>query len=92
MKIIRPRQAAEKCGIGLPTIWAWARDKPDFPKPVRLSGNASGFIEEEIDAYLERKVVEYRAAPEKRETAVVAAQKSAQMRRQRKMQRGDHAA
>jgi prophage regulatory protein len=83
MKILRPRQAAEKLGIGLPTIWAWAREKPDFPKPIQLSGNASGFIESELDAFLEKKVAEFRAAPAKRETAVAAAQKSALARRQR---------
>lgn len=92
MKIIRPRQAAEKCGIGIPTLWNWVRNKQDFPRPVRLSGGVSGFVEEEIDSYLERKVAEYRAAPEKRETAMVAGQKSAQARRQRQAQGGDHAA
>lgn len=83
MKIIRPQQAAEKCGIALSTIWAWAENKPEFPKPVQLSGNVSGFIEEEIDAYLERKVAESRTKPTKRETAVAAATKSALVRRQR---------
>lgn len=92
MKILRPRQAAEKCGIGLPTIWAWARDKPDFPKPIQLSGNASGFIEAELDDWLERKVTEFRAAPVKRETAVAAAQKSAAARQQRKTREANHAA
>ena len=83
MKIIRPQQTAEKCGIALSTLWAWAEGKPDFPKPVQLSGNVSGFIEEEVETYLERKVAESRAEPTKRETAVVAAKKSALVRRQR---------
>jgi prophage regulatory protein len=69
MKIIRPQQTAEKCGIALSTLWAWAEGKPDFPKPVQLSGNVSGFIEEEVETYLERKVAESRAEPTKRETA-----------------------
>ena len=90
MKIIRPRPAAEKLGIGLPTLWAWARDKPDFPQPVRLSGNASGFVEDELDAWLAAQVTAYRAQPpQKRETAIVAAQKSALARRQRKAQEAD---
>ena len=76
MKIIRPQQTAEKCGIALSTLWAWAEGKPDFPKPVQLS-------EEEVETYLERKVAESRAEPTKRETAVVAAKKSALVRRQR---------
>lgn len=91
MRIIRPRAAAEKLGIGLPTLWNWARSKQDFPKPIRLSGSASGFIESELDAWLERRVSESRAQPVKRETAIAAGQKSALARRQRKAQGGDHA-
>ncbi len=90
MKIIRPKVAAEKLGIGLPTLWSWAR-RADFPKPIQLSSNASGFIESELDDWLERRVAESRAQPVKRETAIAAAQKSALARRQRKAQEVDHA-
>lgn len=77
MGIIRPRKAAEKCGIALPTLWAWAKIKPGFPQPVRLSGNATGFVESELDAYLEKVVQDYRDQPAKRETAALAAAASA---------------
>jgi len=80
MRIIRPRQAAEKCGIALPTLWAWAKSKPDFPQPIRLSGNASGFVESELDAYLEKLVQESREQPAKRETATRASAASAASR------------
>lgn len=82
MKIIRPKVAAEKLGIGLPTLWSWAR-REDFPRPIQLSSNASGFIESELDDWLARRVSESRAHPVKRETAIAAAQKSALARRQR---------
>jgi predicted DNA-binding transcriptional regulator AlpA len=91
MRIIRPRQAAEKCGIALPTLWAWAKSKPDFPQPIRLSGNATGFVEHELDTYLEKLVQESREQPEKRATAVRAATVSAASRRARRKAEAGHA-
>lgn len=90
MNIIRPKKAAEKLGIGLPTLWSWAR-RADFPKPIQLSSNASGFVENELDDWLARRVAESRAQPKKRETAIAAGKKSALARRQRKAQEADHA-
>ena len=83
MKIIRPRQTAEKCGMALPTLWRKAKDDPDFPKPIKLSENLTGFIESEVEAYLEKKVQEYRENPVKRETAARAAGVSAVKRAER---------
>ncbi len=34
-KSLRPAQAAEFLGIGLSTIWVWAR-RPDFPRPRKI--------------------------------------------------------
>lgn len=32
----RPKQAAEFLGIGQSTLWRWAKERRDFPKPRRL--------------------------------------------------------
>lgn len=81
MQIIRPRQTAEKCGIALPTLWRWAKDDPDFPKPVKIVG-ITGWVESELNAYLEKKVQESRDHPTKRKSAFAAAKVSAQVRRE----------
>lgn len=80
MKIIRPKQTAEKLGISLATLWRKARNDLDFIKPIKLSDSVTGFIEEEVDAYLERKVREFRERPTKRETAAKATTASATSR------------
>ena len=38
---LRPKQAAQMLGIGIATYWRWVKEKPDFPKPIRLSPRCS---------------------------------------------------
>jgi prophage regulatory protein len=33
---LRPRKAAQFLGIGETTLWQWAKDRADFPKPIKL--------------------------------------------------------
>ena len=49
---IRPAKVKAKLDIGLSTLWAWCKSKPDFPKPFKLSARTTVFFEDEIDAYL----------------------------------------
>jgi prophage regulatory protein len=80
MQIIRPKRTAEKCGMALPTLWRKAKDDPDFPKPIKLSESLTGFVEAEVDAYLEKKVRESREQPTKRLTSAGASAASAKSR------------
>lgn len=66
MKILRDVQVAEKLGMARATVWRKAKDDPDYPKPVRISENITGWLESEIDAYIARKVAEYRDKPSDR--------------------------
>ena len=36
-KSYRPKQAAELLGIGTATLWRWIKERPDFPRPIRLT-------------------------------------------------------
>ena len=73
MNILRIPEATKKCGFGgVSSTWAKVRNDPAFPKPVKIGG-ITGFIESELDAYLEKKVCEFREQPTKRETASRAA-------------------
>lgn len=40
---LRPRQAAEFLGIGESTFWRWAKERDDFPKPIKLSPRTTVF-------------------------------------------------
>ncbi|MBH2010049.1 MAG: AlpA family phage regulatory protein [Xanthomonadaceae bacterium] len=37
----RPKAAAELLGIGTATLWRWAKTRPDFPQPIRLSARCT---------------------------------------------------
>lgn len=39
----RPKQAAELLGIGVATLWRWAKERADFPKAIRLSARCTVF-------------------------------------------------
>ena len=87
MNIIRPKATAIKCGVAPITIHRWATDPKynhlNFPKSVPLGENSVGFIEEEVDAFLEAQ-----AANRVEETAKRAAKRAEQAA---KRQGGDDA-
>ena len=57
MQILRYPPTAKKCGVCPMTIWRWATqpecEHMNFPKPITLGPNSVGFIEAEVDAWLE---------------------------------------
>lgn len=48
---LRPAQAAALLGIGRATLWRWSRDRPDFPRPRRLSARCTVFDRAELTAW-----------------------------------------
>lgn len=50
-KSYRPKQAAEFLGVGIATIWRWAKERADFPKPIRLSQRCTVFDGGELLAW-----------------------------------------
>jgi prophage regulatory protein len=61
MKIIRDVRVAEKIGCkSRATVWRKAKSDASFPQPVKVSEGITGWIEAEVDAYLERLVAEAR--------------------------------
>lgn len=51
---LRPKQAAEFLGISAATLWRWAKERKDFPKPCRLGPRTTVFEQSEL--------VDFRAA------------------------------
>lgn len=41
---------AERFSVNASTIWRWQKNR-DFPKPVRLGGNSTRFVESELEAW-----------------------------------------
>jgi prophage regulatory protein len=56
-RVLRLPQVIQKTGLGRDSIYRGAREDW-FPKPVKLSERASGWFEDEIDAFLEQRAAE----------------------------------
>lgn len=48
---LRPRQAAEFLGIGRATLWRWAKERADFPRPLHLSARCTIFDADALKAW-----------------------------------------
>jgi prophage regulatory protein len=48
---LRPRQAAEFLGIGESTFWRWAKERADFPKPIKLGARTTVYPLDKLVAW-----------------------------------------
>lgn len=48
---VRPKDAAEMLGCSRVTVWRWAKERADFPKPRRLSSRCVVFDRAELLAW-----------------------------------------
>ena len=55
-KILRAKQVKEAVGYSIPSIYRLAKQGL-FPKPLKLGKHASGWIESEVNDWLEKKIV-----------------------------------
>ncbi|MDD0823887.1 AlpA family phage regulatory protein [Mannheimia sp. AT1] len=58
VRIIRPLHAHQKLGVGKTTFSDWQNPKskryrPDFPKKIQLGANSVGYLESEINAFIQ---------------------------------------
>ena len=58
-RILRKPTVRQRTGLGNSQIYALAA-KGEFPKPIKLGKRASGWIEDEIDEWIEEKIRESR--------------------------------
>ena len=54
-KLLRVKQVAEVTGLGVSTIWEYAKDGK-FPKPHKLSTRVTVWKHEDVDAWIDSKV------------------------------------
>jgi prophage regulatory protein len=57
MRILKLSQVTEKVGIGRATIYRGVKEGW-FPKQVKLTDRGVGWIESEVDAFIEKKAAE----------------------------------
>lgn len=58
MRLISTNEVRQKLGaISNATFYETFRHDPDFPRPVRISDNRLGYVEQEIDRYIEHRLV-----------------------------------
>lgn len=51
----RPKYAAEYIGVGLSTLWRYAKIDPTFPKPAHISARLTLFKRADLDAWVESR-------------------------------------
>ncbi|MBK6008812.1 AlpA family phage regulatory protein [Ramlibacter ginsenosidimutans] len=66
---LRAAQAAPFLGISLPTFWRWVREKPDFPKPIRLSPRCTVFDADALLAWRDARAQPHATPQTKRKSA-----------------------
>ena len=58
-RVLRVDDVASALGVSRATIWNWASPgnghyRPDFPKPIKLSANITGWLSSEVDDYIDK--------------------------------------
>lgn len=58
-RAIRPKQVADILGIGIATVWRWAKTREDFPKARHLSARCTVFDLQEIIQWRDAQVAQF---------------------------------
>jgi len=53
-RLLRPAVVADRLGISLPTLWRMRR-RGDFPEPIKITAATVGYIERDVDAWIEAR-------------------------------------
>lgn len=54
MRILRKREVADRLGISTMTLWRWEKSG-DFPRKVQLGSASVGYLEDEIDNWIQAR-------------------------------------
>ena len=60
-RVIRLKEVSDKLGLSKATVWLYVRTRDDFPKPIRLGANSVGWLESEIDDFIDARITASRA-------------------------------
>jgi len=48
---LRAPKAAALLGIAVPTLWRWTKNRPDFPKPIKLSARVTVWDAAQLESW-----------------------------------------
>lgn len=54
-RLVRPKDAAQLLGVSLNTVWRWARERADFPNPVKLGPASTAWRLVDLEEFIERR-------------------------------------
>ena len=57
LRVIRIQDVCDKIALSRTSLWRLCKTT-DFPRPIRLGGRVAGFLEHEIDAWLEQQAAQ----------------------------------
>lgn len=55
MKILSAKLVCERIGVSRPTLWKMVKEG-EFPQQVGIYGTRKGYIESEVDAWIESRI------------------------------------
>jgi len=56
MKLLRPREVADKLGVSRRTVYRWEQTDDSFPKRISITMHRVGYLESEVDNWLQKKI------------------------------------
>ena len=63
LRVIRIQDVCDKIALSRTSLWRLCKTT-DFPRPIQLGGRVAGFLEYEIDAWLEQQAAQRTKAQE----------------------------
>lgn len=57
LRVMRIQDVCDKIALSRTALWRLCKSA-DFPQPIQLSGRVAGFLEHEIDAWLEHQAAQ----------------------------------
>ncbi|MGF6611706.1 putative DNA-binding transcriptional regulator AlpA [Paraburkholderia sp. WSM4175] len=63
-KILRLKQVVDRTGLSRATLYALMATDPTFPTKIRLTARTIGFLESEVDAFIEARAAARHVAKE----------------------------
>ena len=53
--LARPKEVCVMLGIAAPTLWRWARQRAEFPRPIKLGQGTTAWRVSDLEAFIERQ-------------------------------------
>lgn len=57
LRVMRIQDVCDKIALSRTSLWRLCKSA-DFPQPIQLGGRVAGFLEHEIDAWLEHQAAQ----------------------------------